>query len=51
MRIAICDDEEILLEIVKDKCITLLKDSNLEYDINGNLYWCTFTIVIKSVKH
>lgn len=33
MRIAICDDEEIILEIIKEKCRTILNDSNIEYEI------------------
>ncbi|GAA4293517.1 LytTR family DNA-binding domain-containing protein [Anaerocolumna aminovalerica] len=33
MRIAICDDEEIILEIIKEKCITILNESSIEYDI------------------
>ncbi len=33
MRIAICDDEEIILEIIKEKCIAILNDNNCEYDI------------------
>mgnify|MGYP001017619113 CR=1 FL=1 len=33
VNIAICDDEEIILEIMKEKCITILNESNIEYDI------------------